>query len=140
MPARKSGPQPNGPDRPDTGALILIDAEPYASKRISVELQRGEQLVLSVMSTVPIDIFLCTDTEFHAWARGVSPSHLLSQHDDTTSARLTFRARKTNHLSVVLVNDSDSTAQIGIEAMIMPSAKPVASESNKTRGSLLQVC
>ena len=87
---------------PRTGTLTLIDAEPYAAKRISGELQSGQQLVLK------------------------------------PPRRLTLRERKTNHLSVVLVNDSGSAAQIGIEVVIMPASKPRFG-ARKMRGSFLQV-
>ncbi len=125
---------------PRDTATLLIDIQPSASRRICIELQSDERLVVCVMSTVPIDMFLCTDAEFHVWARGVAPSRVLEERDGTTSARFTFQARKTNHLSIVMVNESASDAQVGIDAVIVPASKPVVSECTKTRSSFLQVC
>ncbi len=72
------------------------------------------------MSTLPIDIFVCTDVHFDAWARGLHISGVLVERIETTSAHVAFRARKTDHYSIVVVNSADVAAEIGMDVVLTP--------------------
>ncbi|MBA3915441.1 MAG: hypothetical protein H0X25_16625 [Acidobacteriales bacterium] len=84
-----------------------------------------ETLDVAIIATLPIDGLICTDAEFERWARlragqDEFPWQSKLYRPDTTSTWLGCRVSEPTHLSVVMINWSEQTAEIGISVAIIP--------------------
>ena len=83
-----------------------------------------ETLDVAIISTTPVDGLICTDAEFKRWAQLITgqdqfPWESRFYRPDTTSTWLGCRVSEPTHLSVVIINWSEETAEIGVSVSII---------------------
>jgi hypothetical protein len=105
--------------RPVSMICEAITLAPYDELPYIFDLQQGEVLEFTLRSDVPVDILLCDASDYDRWVdSGYDPEVALLVHleaEDVLAHRLRFTAPIPGEFAVLLMNWTESAADLAIE-------------------------
>lgn len=119
--AETAGRQPGHVEtsRPLSMICEAITLAPYDELPYIFDLQEGEVLEFTLRSDVPVDVLLCDAADYDRWVdSGYDPEAALVVHleaEDVLAHRLRFTAPIPGEFAVLLMNWTESSADLAIE-------------------------
>ncbi len=105
--------------RPLSMICEAITLAPYDELPYIFDLQEGEVLEFTLRSDVPVDVLLCDAADYDRWVDfGYDPEAALLVHleaEDVLAHRLRFTAPIPGEFAVLLMNWTESPADLAIE-------------------------